>query len=91
MKKYKFCLEIVIFSWVVEFLENILAFPLEQDLVYFNQSIAEEWGFLLLFNKKRKVFVAEENSGLRKRELLKYCETFPILVFEDSLSIEIAS
>ena len=43
-----------------------------------------------VFNQKRKVFVAEETSGLHKRELLKYHEYFPILVFEGSLSIEIA-
>ena len=43
----------------------------------------------LCFNKKRKVFVAEKDSGLNERELLKYHETFPILVFEESLSIEI--
>ena len=42
------------------------------------------------FNRKRKVFVAEETSDLHKRELLKYHEYFPILVFEGSLSIEIA-
>ena len=37
-----FSLKIVILSWVVEFLENILAFSLEQDLVYSQQSLAEE-------------------------------------------------
>ena len=37
-----FSLKIVIFSWVVEFLENILALSLKQDLVYSQQSIAEE-------------------------------------------------
>ena len=31
-----------------------------------------------------------ENSGLHKRELLKHHEPFPMLVFEGSLSIEIA-
>ena len=46
--------------------------------------------FLCVFNRKRKVFVAEETSDLHKRELLKYHEYFPILVFEGSLSIEIA-
>ena len=35
-------LKIVIFSWVVEFLENISAFSLKQDLVYSHQSFAEE-------------------------------------------------
>ena len=34
--------------------------------------------------------MAEENSNLHKRELLKYHEPFPILVFERILSIEIA-
>ena len=37
-----FRLKIVIFFWVVEFLENILAFFLKQDLVYFHQSFAEQ-------------------------------------------------
>ena len=38
-----FSLKIVIFSWVVEFLENILRFSsLKQDLVYSHQSLAEE-------------------------------------------------
>ena len=36
------------------------------------------------------VFVAEETSDLHIRELLKYHEYFPILVFQGSLSIEIA-
>ena len=66
-KKSKFCLEIIIFSWVVEFLENILVFSLKRDLVYFHQSFAEEWLFFGgFFNKKRKVFVVQENSGLHK-------------------------
>ena len=37
-----FSLKIVIFPWVVEFLENILPFSLKQDLVYSQQSLAEE-------------------------------------------------
>ena len=37
-----FSLKIVIFSWVVEFLENILAFSLTQDLVHSHQSLTEE-------------------------------------------------
>ena len=36
------------------------------------------------------VFVIEETSDLHIRELLKYHEYFRILVFEGSLSIEIA-
>ena len=39
-----------------------------------------------VFNKKRKVFEAEENSGLHKRELLKYYESFPILVWGESVN-----
>ena len=74
---------------MVEFLENILALSLKQDLVYFHQSLAEEWLFFAFLIKKRKVFVAEENSGSHKWEILTYCESFPILVFEGSLSIEI--
>ena len=46
--------------------------------------------FFFFFNKKRKVFVAEETSSFYKRELVKHHEAFPILVFEGSLSIEIA-
>ena len=61
---------------MVEFLENILAFSFKQDLVYSRQSLAEEWLLYLFFNEKRKVFVAEENSVLYKRESLKYHETF---------------
>ena len=37
-----FSLKIVIFSSLVEFLENISALSLKQDLVYSHQSIAEE-------------------------------------------------
>ena len=75
---------------MVDFLENILTFSLKLDLVFFQQSLAEEWLLFCVFNKKRKVFTAEENLGLHKRELLKYHESFPILVFEGSMLIEIA-
>ena len=37
-----FSLKIVMFSWVVKCLEDILAFSLKQDLVYSHQSLAEE-------------------------------------------------
>ena len=37
-----FSLKIVVFSWVVEFLENIPEFSLKQDLVYSHQLLAEE-------------------------------------------------
>ena len=42
-----------------------------------------------VLNKKRKVFVVKGDSGLHKRDLLKYEESFPILVFEGNLSIKI--
>ena len=74
---------------MVEFLESILAFSLKRDLVYSHRSLAEEWLFFV-FLIKQEVFVVEENSGLHKRGLLKYHEPFPILVFEGTLSIEIA-
>ena len=75
---------------MVEFLGNIIPFSLKRDLVYFHQALAEEWLFFVFLIKKRKVFAAEQNSGLHKRSLLQYHEFFPILVFEGSLSIEMA-
>ena len=47
--------------------------------------------FVCVFlNRRRKVFVAEETTGLHRRELLKCHEYFPILFFEGSLSVEIS-
>ena len=63
----------------MEYLENVLGFLLKQDLVYSTQLFAKEWLFSGVFNKKSKLFVFEENSGLHKRELLKYHESFPLL------------
>ena len=37
-----FSIKVVIFFWVVEFLKNILAFSLKQDLVYSHQPFTEE-------------------------------------------------
>ena len=73
---------------MVKFLENVLPFSLKQDLLYFHLSLAEEWLLFCVFSKESKFFIAEEKSSLHKKELLKYNETFPILVFEGSLSIE---
>ena len=70
---------------MVEFLEKVLAFSLKLDLVFYHQSLAEEWGFFCVFNKKRKVFEVQENSDLHKRESLKYHESFAILVYEGSV------
>ena len=42
-------------SWVVEFLENILAFSLKRYLLYSPQSLAEEWLFFCVFNKNRSL------------------------------------
>ena len=53
-------------SWMVEFLENILAFSLKQYLLYSQQSLAKDWLFFV-FLIKTEVFVAVENSGLHKR------------------------
>ena len=75
---------------MVEFLENVLPFSLKQGLVYFHLLLAEEWLLFCVFSKESKFFEAEEKSGLHKRELLKYHENFPMLVFEGSLSIEMA-
>ena len=66
---------------MVEFLEHVLAFSLKQDLVDFHLSFAEEWLFFCVFSKESKFFAAEEKS-------LKYHESFPFLIFEGSLSIE---
>ena len=43
-----------------------------------------------VFLIEKEVFVAEETSDLHKRELLNCHEYFSILIFEGSLSIEIA-
>ena len=67
-KKSKFFFEIAIFSWVVEFLESILAFSLKRFLVYSYLPLTEKW-FLFVFLIKKEVFVAEGNLGLYKREL----------------------
>ena len=58
--------------------------------MYFHLLLTEEWLPFCVFSKKSKFFVAEEKSGLHEREFLKYHENFPILVFEGSLSIEMA-
>ena len=52
-------------------------------------SVAAVLGFCVwCFNRKRNV--VEETAALHIREILKYHEHFPFLVFEWSLSIEIA-
>ena len=75
---------------MVEFLENVLPFSLKQDLEYVHLLLAEEWLLFCAFRIENKFFVAEVKSGFHITELLKYDETFPILVFEGSLSIEMA-
>ena len=59
-KKSKFFLEIAILSGVVGLLESILAFSLKQYLVYFHQTLVEDWLFFVFLIKK-EFFVAEEN------------------------------
>ena len=85
-----FSLEILIFLCVEEFSENILPFFFKQDVTYSHHSLADEEVFILIFSDEEKPFVAEQKLGLHKRELLKYQECFPILVFEENLSIETA-
>ena len=43
--------------------------------------------FCVFLIKQIKVFIAEKTSGLHERGLLKYHESFPVLVFEGNLSI----
>ena len=81
-----FSLEILIFLCVEEFSKNVLPFFFKQDVIYSHHSLAEEE----VFSDERKPLVAEQKFGLHKRELLKYHESFPILVFEENLSIEIS-
>ena len=57
--------------------------------MFSHQSLAEEWLCFVLLIKEEKS-VVKENSGLHKGELLKYHESFPILVFEGNLLIKIA-
>ena len=87
IKKANFVLKL---QYFLEWWKKILAASLKGDLVYSHQSFAEEWLLFCACVLIKKVFVAEENSGLHKRELLRYHESFPILVFEGSLQIEIA-
>ena len=76
---------------MVDFLESILAFSLKQYLVYSHQPLAQEW-LLFVFLIKKEVLVVKENSDLHKIIIFMnlFHESFPILVFEESLSIEIA-
>ena len=85
-----FSLEILIFLCVEEFSKSILPFFFKQDVTYSHHSLADEEVFILIFSDERKPFLAEQKLGLHKRELLKYHECFPILVFEENLSKETA-
>ena len=53
-KKTKFFLEIVLFSWAVEFLESILAFTLK-DIWYIPTSHLLKSGSFLCFDKKKSL------------------------------------
>ena len=68
----------------MEIWENVLVFSLKQDLVYSHQTLAEVWLFFLI---ERLILCS---WGEHQRELLKYHEYFPVLLFDGSLSIEIA-
>ena len=65
---------------MAEFLENVLAFFSKQELVSYQQPLAEEWGFLCVFNQKSKFFVVKKNSGLHKRKLLKSVKKKRIII-----------
>ena len=75
---------------MVELLGNVLEFSLKRDLCILTCHLLKSGYFFIIYNKETKSFVAEDKSGLHNRELLKYHGSFPILVFEGSLSIEIA-
>ena len=73
---HKFCslffgLEILIFFWVVEILEKVLAFFLELDLMFPNQKLAEEVVFGV-FNKESNFFSWNCNIFLSGGVLRKY-------------------
>ena len=74
----------------MEFLENVLALFVKRDLVYSQQSRIEDLLFFWFFSEESKYFVDEKKKELHKRELLKYRESFQVLVFEKNLSIETA-
>ena len=74
---------------MVEFLENVLEFSLKWDLVYSISHYLKS-GCFSVFSKESKLLLVEQKLDLLKRELLKYHESFPILAFEGSLSIEMA-
>ena len=61
-----------------------------QELVYSNKSIVEELLFFGLLSQENNFFVDEEKLGPSKKELLKYHESLPTFVFEETLSIKIA-
>ena len=80
----------MIFLCVVEYSKNVLAFFFKRDLIYSHQSVVEEEVLFWFFSEGNKPFVAERKLGLHKRELPKYHECFPILVFGENQSIEIS-
>ena len=85
-----FSLEILILLCAEEFSKSVLPFFFKQDVTYSHHSLADEEVLILIFSDERKPFAAEQKLGLHKRELLKYHECFPILVFEENMSIETA-
>ena len=58
--------------------------------MYSQQSRIEDLLFFWFFSEESKYFVDEKKKELHKRELLKYRESFQVLVFEKNLSIETA-
>ena len=74
------------FSSVVEFLEN-LAVCLILIFVLSHQSFSEEKLPCFLFKEESKFEIEETKSLFCNRVLLKSHKSFPVLVFEESLSI----
>ena len=55
--------EMLIF-WAVKFLENVLAFSLEQDLVHSDQPLVGEYLLFCAFSIDSKSFVADEQKPI---------------------------
>ena len=86
----------------LKFLESILAFSLKQFFVNSHHSLAEEWLFFVFLIKTEVVVavvvvvvevILVVKLGLTKKRIIflnLFHESFPILIFEGSLSIKIA-
>ena len=85
-----FSLDILRFSFVVKFLDKILAIFSNRDFVHSHQSLVEEYLLFWFVSGENKSFLDKRKLGSHERESLKYHKYFLILVFGKNLSIEIA-